>query len=752
MGNSNSAPFNYEQQLLNDVSELHTVEIDEKTGEVIEVDTSVKPVLTSDNSYGYVKNGFNVRRRRGYEKSLISYPFPEENEGKGYRTLWEIFYRGVAKFPQNRCLGTRKFIMNEESKTIEYNTDKTPKRAEFVWQSFSDIDIEAKAIGAGLVSLGYEKNENVGIFAPNRAEWVSTELGLYVQTMRVVALYATLGEEAVEYIINHADIQCVFVSKENLGHLLKVAHKCPKLKHIIQFDYNPLFGNIHENVDAESVEKAKSINNIELIGLSDLKAKGNARPDIFPNPASKDDLAYIMYTSGTTGNPKGAMLQHRNIVATIASVPYLFTINSGDRHLSYLPLAHIFETVVQAAFWLQAASIGFFQNNIKRLSEDLVELKPTFLAGVPRVFGRIYQTVFSKVAANSCGKRFIFNKKYAEQCTRVRNGEPRDKWADTKVFTPIRKLLGLEECKVILTGAAPCPPYLMEFLRVIVGCEVLQGYGATETSASVAVSDGNDRNVGHIGSMVVCSEVKLMPIEDMNYSPADKPYPRGEIWARGDNMFVGYFKDEKSTEETLKEGGWVATGDVGRWNPNGTLSIIDRKKNMFKLSQGEYVAAEKIEQEYGKSPIVGQIFVYGNSFKSFLLAVVVPSAETLSNWCKEQGYWVGDKECKFGMEEFPEQFKATVNGPHHDAIKAYVKEQLKQQEKPLKTFEKVVDIVLEGEIDKLGMGFTEANTTLTPTFKLRRPQLLQRYLVPLKEAYGKNGEPVGKDEKWPGEA
>jgi long-chain acyl-CoA synthetase len=192
-------------------------------------------------------------------------------------------------------------------------------------------------------------------------------------------------------------------------------------------------------------------------------------------------------------------------------------------------LAHIFETVVQAAFWMHGASIGFFQNNIKRLSEDLIELKPTFLAGVPRVFSRIYQTVFNSVAQRNCVARYVFNKSYAAQCDRIRTGQPRDTAADTRIFIPLRNRVGLENCRFILTGAAPCPPYLLEFLKVAIGATVFQGYGLTETAAGLTVTSDKDHNVGHCGGPNASCEVKLMPIADMDYAPTDKPYPRGEV-------------------------------------------------------------------------------------------------------------------------------------------------------------------------------------------------------------------------------
>jgi long-chain acyl-CoA synthetase len=250
---------------------------------------------------------------------------------------------------------------------------------------------------------------------------------------------------------------------------------------------------------------------------------------------------------------------------------------------------------------------------------------------------------------------------------------------------------------------------------------------------------------------VCCSEIRLEDIPDMGYLHTD-PHPRGELCVRAGNVFAGYYKDEENTKATIIDG-WLHTGDVARINPNGTLSIIDRKKNMFKLSQGEYIAAEKIEQVYAKSPAVGQIWVYGNSFKSFLLAVVVPAAEPLAQYAHSKGWWPqSDKEtARLASDSFLDDFATLMNGPHAAELKAWVVASLREQEKGLKGFERVKDFLIEPRIDRMGSGFTEANDCLTPTFKLKRPQLLKAYIKELKGMYEQHGEGDNPGEKWPGE-
>jgi len=730
MGAGNSTPFNYDGQLLGDTSRQYTVEVKEDGA-------------TNDNC------GL-PRRSAEVADHLITHPFEAEvaaGKEKRVQNIWDCFQRGVEKFPSEPCLGTRQYTVDADGKVVI--KDKAPARGDYQWETYKSVDQQARNVGAGLLKLGGNPQDNVGIFSANRAEWVISMLGFFSQSMRCVSLYATLGDEAVEYIINHGDIKIVLAAKENMKELLKSAKKT-KLTHIVQFDPNPLYKNNNESIDPAEVAECEKLG-IKLIGFSELQKLG-AEAGNFPTLPAPSDYAYVMYTSGTTGNPKGALLRHSNIVAAMAAAAFAAPLGQTDVHLSYLPLAHIFESVVLTAMLLYGGRIGFFQNNIRKLTDDMLTLQPTFLAGVPRVFSRIYQTVQSKVGTSGCVKKWYFNRAYQYQCDCVRAGKPRDATYDARVFAVIRKTVGLGRCRFVLSGAAPLPPFLSEFLKVVINCDVLQGYGMTENAAGACCAKSADVNVGHVGPCVPCCEIKLVDIPDMGYTHLDKPNPRGEIWIRGPNVFAGYYKDEVNTAATITADGWLCTGDVGRWNPNGTLSIIDRKKNMFKLSQGEYIAVEKVENIYAKSPIAGQLWVYGNSFKSFLLAVIVPAADTLATWLVAQGWWPGPAEsARLGSDTFSTHFAAAINGPNAAAIKKYVFDQLKEQDKPLKGFEKVMDIIVEGNINALGMGFTEQNGCLTPTFKLRRPQLLQRYITQLKELYAKNGEAPAPDEKWPGE-
>jgi long-chain acyl-CoA synthetase len=279
----------------------------------------------------------------------------------------------------------------------------------------------------------------------------------------------------------------------------------------------------------------------------------------------------------------------------------------------------------------------------------------------------------------------------------------------------------------------------------------------TETCAGISITAVNDVNLGHVGPPISSTEVVLRDVPDMNYF-ANGPVQQGEILVRGANIFEGYFKFEEGNKEAFvadPNGGerWLATGDVGRWNANGTLSIIDRKKNMCKLSQGEYVSLEKVEDVYGKAGLVGQIFIYGNSYKSFLVAVVSPNPSTLQSLCLQNGWWPDSSAQveKVGTsEKYRSDVKKLLQGPNANAVKQAIFAQMKEQEGPAKLnpFEKLKDIFLDVDFDENGLCFNEANNCLTPSMKKKRKQLNERYMSNLKAMYTTHGEAPLPDEKW----
>lgn len=657
----------------------------------------------------------------------------------------------VRKYPKRSCLGWRPYVDGEDGKQT---------RGDFRYQNYEDTYAEMVSCGKGLADLVQADAANIGIYGKNRPEWAISAFGSYTQRFRSVALYDTLGQEAVEYILGHAELLAICCEKNKLDNLFKSVENAGNLplKFIIQWDYQEKFGNKQEAIDPADIEKAKEIG-VTLVGLSEVIAKGreSTREVQTPEP---EDIAYIMYTSGTTGLPKGVLLSHGNFASTVASVfrwmaPVIGT-KAEQRHVSFLPLAHSFEALMHQVLIIFGGIIAYQQGNIKLLTADWLAIRPTILAGVPRVYQKIYDKVMAGVADGSCVKQWVVGMALKNGTNKVRNGEKSPYW-DKKVWSAVRAKVGWDDVRMIVSGAAPLPSYLGEFLKIMSGQSVVQGYGMTETTALGTKSNVDDPTVGHCGCPFDNIEVRLESCPEMNYLVTDTievdgqtfPAPRGEVQMRGPSIFQGYHKAPDKTAETITKDGWLLSGDIGRINPNGTLSIIDRKKNIFKTAFGEYIAAEKIEGVYAKAPQIGQIFLYGNSFKTRIMAVVVPDGSFMKKSMVEAGVWeeTGGKEDTPGTLGFATKFNEHVT-KNMDHVKGAIIAGMRAEEAGLKKIERITDIHVEGEIDDMLQGFNVANECLTPTFKLRRKQLLDKYRDQFKAMYVTCGEPPKGDENW----
>jgi len=407
------------------------------------------------------------------------------------------------------------------------------------------------------------------------------------------------------------------------------------------------------------------------------------------------------------------ILTNSNIVAAITHVYFGGTdVSSTDVHMSYLPLAHIYEILILTASLYFGAAIGFYRGDVLGLVEDIQALRPTILVGVPRVFTRIYDKITSTLNA-SLIQRNLFSMAYNSKLSQLQStGDDSAPVWNKLLFAKLAALLG-GRVRVIVTGSAPLSPAVQDFLRICFCCKVIQGYGLTETTAVATATHVDDYTSGHVGAPSVCAEVKLVDVPEMGYTSASIPQ-RGEICVRGPVVFKGYYKMPEKTAEDLERNGWFHTGDIGEWQANGTLKIIDRKKNIFKLAQGEYVAAEYLETVYIHSKIVAQIFVYGNSLQNFLVAIVVPDPEQVISWAQSQGI-KGD-------------FVALCKD---ERVKRYVYQSICRvaEKAHLKGFEYIKNIHLEPE------PWTVENNMLTPTMKIKRFDLPKFYKTILDDLY-----------------
>jgi len=668
-------------------------------------------------------------------------------DGEFSKDIYTMFLDGVAKYGSTTNLqGWRKYADGE-------------LEMKYTWASFDEVRKIVDSIACALSKSDVKKDVNVGLFSKNRPEWFQCMVANSCLGSRTVALYDTLGEEALEHILKQAEITVLFTEKHKLPTLKKILSSVKHfVKTVVVFDHQEMYGNAHESVGDDEQKEWGTTDEFPcvLIGMSEFLKKGDGvkvediRCEIGP-----EDLCNIMYTSGTTGLPKGVMLSHIGVMCAVAAANDRIgdLLPPGGRHYSYLPLAHIFELMVELACVNMGLGIAFTQGNIKKLAEDLNLVQPTLFIGVPRIYGKFFEKFWAGVKDGSGLKKKIAKDGFKKSSLYIRDNE-RSGFYDKLLWKKVAAKMGLNQVKISITGAAPMPGYLMEFMKLVTRAPMVQGYGLTETTASGGISALDDTTVGHNGVPPMACEIRLEDVPEMKYTSADVTKvgdeeincPRGEIQIRGPVIFKGYYKMPEKTKEVLRDDGWFCTGDIGRINPNGTLSIIDRKKNIFKLSQGEYIAVEKVENTYAKSAWVNQIWVYGNSYKPKIVAVVVPDA---LNIVKNV---FGDKwTCKAlpATPEWLDEFAKMVdNDEMKKKITDVVFEDLKKNTGKLKGFEKVASIHCEFNLDQLLQGFNVENNCLTPSFKLKRPQLKARYMTELKALYtGMNLAPKD-DEDW----
>ncbi|PPE02342.1 hypothetical protein GOBAR_DD00676 [Gossypium barbadense] len=453
----------------------------------------------------------------------------------------------------------------------------------YKWMTYGEAGTARAAIGSGLIYHGIPKGSCIGLYFINRPEWLIVDHACSAYSLVSVPLYGTLGPDAVKYIVNHADVKAIFCGPQTL---------------------NSVVGG-KEN----EVPSLPPSTGIQIVTYTKLLSQGRRNLQPF-SPPKPDDVATICYTSGTTGTPKGVVLTHGNLIANAAGCSTGTKFYPSDVYISYLPLAHIYERAYQVALLYFGVAVGFYQGDNMKLMDDLVALQPTIFCSVPRLYNRIYAGHYGRKSPSPLWDKLVFNKIKAKLGGRIR---------------------------FLSSGASPLSPDVLDFLKICFGCRVVEGYGMTETSCVISSMEEGDNLSGHVGSPSPACEIKLVDVPEMNYTSDDQPYPRGEICVRGPIVFQGYYKDEVQTREVLDEDGWLHTGDIGLWLSGGRLKIIDRKKNIFKLAQGEYIAPEKIENVYAKCKFIAQCFIYGDSLNSSLVAIVSVDHDVLKAWAASEG-------------------------------------------------------------------------------------------------------------------
>lgn len=556
----------------------------------------------------------------------------------------------------------------------------------------------------------------IGIFSRNCVEWTIADLACQFNSVTSVTLYSTLGDEAFQHICEETAISTLFLSPDSIKSFINYKRKFNlDIKNVVVFDITlPTNVALYDELTNEGVR---------VLTFSDMIKTPHDKVNL--QRSSPDTVLTICYTSGTTGLPKGVMLTQKNYIAQLTNIPDAgVQLSTKTVHLSYLPLAHVMERLCIFAVILHGGKVGFISGDVRKtLREDLEILQPTLLIAVPRVLNTFRQLIFDTLSKLPAGCK----KNLAEKAIRVKKenlqtkGEIKHGLYDALIFKKVKAKFG-GKIEVIITGSAPLTKELADDIKILFGVPIIDAYGMTECSGAAVVSHFIDIHNQSSGGCIKTSKVKLVDVPEMNYTSTTlldgQASPSGEICVKGPIVFKGYFKKPEETSKAIDSEGWLHTGDVGRIMPsNSGLKIVDRVKEIFKLSQGEYIAPSKLESIYGKSKYVLQVMIYGSSIDNFIIAIIVPNKPNLTEFLQSKGKNVVNVEDFYADEELIGEIKSNLN-----ALAA---------ENNLTGIEKARDVVLSS------IEFTPDNGCLTPTLKLVRRKVEEYHREQIERIYGR---------------
>lgn len=576
----------------------------------------------------------------------------QKQAGISEMTTIKYIEEAFKNFPNNETLGYRKPINDKEF------DDK------FTFFKYKEIEKMSKNLSTTFAnrnlceSIFFEEENSefkfMGIFAKNCVEWILTDIACQMNNICSVTFYATLGEKAFDHIANQTKISTLCMSGDNVKTFLKYHEmfNLTMIKRVILYDYTLLL--------PEGAIKDLEAAGFQVILFSELLKDEPSSHNL--NYAKNDSIFTLCYTSGTTGVPKGVKLSQNNVAAMI---DYVFKnadlfYSPSETVLLYLPLAHVMERLNVTACFAYGVQTGFLSGDVRTtLSDDILMLRPTIFVAVPRVLQLFRQKILDIVDKMEEGcKKNLVNKAIRVKRENFRNsGTLSHTMYDALVFKKIRDKFG-GRIKNFITGSAPLSEEVGTDIKVMFGATIVEAYGLTECCGAAVTSKGWDTSNNSAGGVLKVNKIKLVDVPEMNYHSNTtlngQISPTGEVCIYGPILFKGYFCNEKATNEAIDSEGWFHTGDIGRIMPNDKgLKIIDRKKEIFKLAQGEYIAPTKLEFVYSKCKYIMTICVYGNSFKNYLVAIIVPNRDQVFEFLKRTGKTDKNslKECE-GIEEF----------------------------------------------------------------------------------------------------
>jgi len=552
-----------------------------------------------------------------------------------------------------------------------------------------------------LLAEGASRGERIAILSENRPEWAIADYALICGGLLNVPIYPSLPTDQIAYLFEHAEIEIAFVSTASqLTKLLEVRAHWPRLRRIIVFDDIP--------TPADGVETMRSfMERGRNTGTTENDFRERARQ------ARPADVATLVYTSGTTGTPKGVMLTHENLYTNVAAALSGFALGPADIALSFLPLSHVFQRLVDYVMFAHGVTIAYVAS-IDDVSQSFREVHPTIAVSVPRVYEKVYARVLGPPGLKH--QLVLWARQVAIDWTRTKlpGGEPglglriRHRLADRLVFSKVRASLG-GRIRFFISGGAPLAPQIAEFFWGA-GLPILEGYGLTETSPVTNLNRPGFTRIGTVGRPIGGTEIRIAG--------------DGEILVRGPQVMKGYYKDAEATSKVIDAEGWFHTGDIGEIDGEGCLRITDRKKELLKTAGGKYIAPQPIENEVKRSRFITEAVLIGDR-RPYPIILVVPNFETLSAWMKQSG----------PAASTPEELLAMP------AARKKLEEEVERRIERFARFEqpkKVLPIARELSLE---------NGEITPTLKVKRRVVEQRYAAEIEGLYAEPSPPDASPER-----
>jgi long-chain acyl-CoA synthetase len=538
-------------------------------------------------------------------------------------------------------------------------------------------------VAGGLASMGLRRGDRAAILSENRPEWAFADYGCLVSGIIDVPIYATLTPEQVAYVLNDSGARLVFLSsRDQLAKVEGIRAGCPDLEHVVVFDSVeelPQWAISWEDFLARGAEHQAQISEEDF-----------RREALRVQP---DDLATILYTSGTTGNPKGVMLTHENLASNVEASALALPITSADVTLSFLPLSHVFQRMVDYLLLTRGCTIAYARS-LQLVPEDMRTVRPTIVVSVPRLYEKVYNKVTEARGLKGSLVRWAQEvgeaRVAAEDAGRELGGITRAAYrlADILVFKKLRQGLG-GRLRFFVSGGAPLSPDINRFFYSA-GVMILEGYGLTETSPVTNVNSPEAFRIGTVGKPVANTEIQIAG--------------DGEILVRGPQVMKGYYKLPEATADAIDDDGWFHTGDIGEIDGDGFLKITDRKKDIIVTAGGKNIAPQPIENRFKRLSVVDQVVMIGDRRK-FPILLVVPSFEILEAWAKEQGIPLTTRE-------------DLLSNPR---VQGFIMSDLDPELEALARFERPKKVGL------LRVPFSIEAGDMTPTEKVRRRVVERRY-------------------------